>query len=95
MREREDELDVDAQVKILQPQGAEMKTPPCVTVGAAAAAVAAAFENCHGSNVPISNICVFGKFNALKNKKRIQCLPWNFIDITVGKSRSFKSVTGH
>lgn len=93
MREREGELDVDAQVKILQPRGAGMKTPPCVTVGAAAAA--AAFENCHGSNVPISNICAFGKFNAPKNKKRIQCLPWNFIDITVGKSRSFKSVTGH
>lgn len=88
MREREDEVDVDAQVKILQPRGAGMKTPPCVTVGAAA------FENCHGSNVPISNICVFGEFNAPKNK-RIQCLPWNFIDITVGKSRSFKSVTGH
>lgn len=87
MREREDELDADVQVKILQPRGAGMKTPPCVTVGA--------FENCHGSNLPISNICVFGKFNAPKNKKRIQCLPWNFTDITVGKSRSFKSVTGH
>lgn len=94
MREREDEVDVGAQVKILQPRGAAMKTPPRVTVGAAAAAPVA-FENRHGSNVPISNICVFGKCNAPKNKKRIQCLPWNFIDITVGKSRSFKSVTGH